>query len=596
MANLLSLSQSISALGNKSAAMPSTGRLASGVQGNASVTPSLLNDETLDAVHIFSQLLNDSTELKSTETLKQKKPLTDEVDSSSVPAMDLTAAELVPLRGNKFPFEGQALPLSTTLVTEKLAERFYQISADQQKLADFSQGTAGLSRSLIDNSELALNNEALLNAKTDEISLLSLNLAESELTADTLLAQSREIFSSFSGQFSREPNANASHIGTSGVDQAMAGAINSDDIKQGRTKGVDSLNSTDGLSTEQDSDTEFTKFEGIIPTQGSKLSDKVLQAMAGAINSDDIKQGRTKGVDSLNSTDGLSTEQDSDTEFTKFEGIIPTQGSKLSDKVLQAMTGAINSDDIKQGPTKGVDFLNIRDGLSTDQDSDSEFTKFEGTVSTQGSKLSEKALQVMPGNFLAPTAAEAGVPQNQAVSNVPALTNALSQWRVDQDNNTMVTTDPLERQGFTKLSVPFNQSGWGENLGRQLSLLLAKNMDSAQIQLDPPELGPLVVKIQINQDQVSLQFTSGHAVVREALEQSSQRLQQMFNDEGLELMDVGVFDQKSGQDSEANESDEQGKSKSARADSSLNSAEESDGLLTHVRNIAVDNGNIDYFV
>jgi flagellar hook-length control protein FliK len=492
----------------------------------------------LDAVHIFSQLLNDSTELKSTETLKQKKPLTDEVDSSSVPAMDLTAAELVPLRGNKFPFEGQALPLSTTLVTEKLAERFYQISADQQKLADFSQGTAGLSRSLIDNSELALNNEALLNAKTDEISLLSLNLAESELTADTLLAQSREIFSSFSGQFSREPNANASHIGTSGVDQAMAGAI----------------------------------------------------------NSDDIKQGRTKGVDSLNSTDGLSTEQDSDTEFTKFEGIIPTQGSKLSDKVLQAMTGAINSDDIKQGPTKGVDFLNIRDGLSTDQDSDSEFTKFEGTVSTQGSKLSEKALQVMPGNFLAPTAAEAGVPQNQAVSNVPALTNALSQWRVDQDNNTMVTTDPLERQGFTKLSVPFNQSGWGENLGRQLSLLLAKNMDSAQIQLDPPELGPLVVKIQINQDQVSLQFTSGHAVVREALEQSSQRLQQMFNDEGLELMDVGVFDQKSGQDSEANESDEQGKSKSARADSSLNSAEESDGLLTHVRNIAVDNGNIDYFV
>jgi flagellar hook-length control protein FliK len=205
-------------------------------------------------------------------------------------------------------------------------------------------------------------------------------------------------------------------------------------------------------------------------------------------------------------------------------------------------------------------------------------------------------LQVVPGNFLTATAGDAGVVQNQAVGNVPSLTNALSQWRVDQANSSSVTTDPLERQGFTKLSVPFNQSGWGENLGRQLSLLLAKNMDSAQIQLDPPELGPLVVKIQINQDQVSLQFTSGHAVVREALEQSSQRLQQMFNDEGLELVDVGVFDQKSGKDSEANERDKQGKSESGRADSSDNSAEESVGLLTHARNIGVDNGNIDYFI
>jgi hypothetical protein len=480
MANLLSLSQPISALGNKSAAMPSTARPASGVQGNNSVTPGLLNDETLDAAHIFSQLLNDSSEPKSAETLKQIKPVTDEVDSSSVPAMDLTAAELVPLSGNKFPFEGQVLPLSTTLVTEKLAEGFYQISSDQQRLADFSQDTAGLSGSLIDDSELVLNNEALLNAQPDNSSLLSLNLTESEVTADTSLAHSKEIFSSFSGKFSSEPNVKSSHIVTSGVEQTVAGAVNPDDMKHGRTKGVDFLNSTDGLSTDLDSDSEFTKFDGTTPTQGSKLSDK--------------------------------------------------------------------------------------------------------------------ALQLMPSNFLAPITPEAGVLQNQAVSNVPSLTNALSQWRVDQDNNTMVTTDPLERQGFTKLSVPFNQSGWGENLGRQLSLLLAKNMDSAQIQLDPPELGPLVVKIQINQDQVSLQFTSGHAVVREALEQSSQRLQQMFNDEGLELMDVGVFDQKSGQDSEANERDEQGKFKSARADSALNSAEESDGLLTHVRNIAVDSRNIDYFI
>jgi flagellar hook-length control protein FliK len=482
MATSLSLLQPISALGNQSAAMRSTVRSASDVQGNNPVTAGLLNDETLNAEHSFSQLLNDSAEPKPIEILKQKMTLMDEVGSDSIPIMDLSASEIAAQRGNKLPFEGQTLPLSTVLVTEKLAEGFHQISADQLNLADlaFAQDTGVLSASLIDNSELALNNETLLNVQTDNASLVSLNLENSELTTDTLPTQTRETFSNFNGQFVSDSNLTSSHMSTLAVDQAIAGPSNPDDIKQGRTK--------------------------------------------------------------------------------------------------------------------GVEFLNNMDGLGADQDAESEFTKFEGITSTQGAKVSDKVLQVVPGNFLTATAGDAGVVQNQAVGNVPSLTNALSQWRVDQDNSSSVTTDPLERQGFTKLSVAFNQSGWGENLGRQLSLLLAKNMDSAQIQLDPPELGPLVVKIQINQDQVSLQFTSGHAVVREALEQSSQRLQQMFNDEGLELVDVGVFDQKSGKDSEANERDEQGKSESGRADSSDNSAEESVGLLTHARNIGVDNGNIDYFI
>ncbi|MFT6093555.1 MAG: hypothetical protein ACJA2Q_001455 [Pseudohongiellaceae bacterium] len=542
MATSLSLLQPISALGNQSAAMRSTVRSASDVQGNNPVTAGLLNDETLNAEHSFSQLLNDSAEPKPIEILKQKMTLMDEVGSDSIPIMDLSASEIAAQRGNKLPFEGQTLPLSTVLVTEKLAEGFHQISADQLNLADlaFAQDTGVLSASLIDNSELALNNETLLNVQTDNASLVSLNLENSELTTDTLPTQTRETFSNFNGQFVSDSNLTSSHMSTLAVDQAITGPSNPDDIKQGPTA-------------------------------------------AGTINPGDITQGPT-AAGTINSGEI--------TQAPTAAGIIN------SGEITQAPTaaGAIIPEDIKQGRTKGVDFLNNMDGLGTDQDAESEFTKFEGITSTQGAKVSDKVLQVVPGNFLTATAGDAGVVQNQAVGNVPSLTNALSQWRVDQANSSSVTTDPLERQGFTKLSVPFNQSGWGENLGRQLSLLLAKNMDSAQIQLDPPELGPLVVKIQINQDQVSLQFTSGHAVVREALEQSSQRLQQMFNDEGLELVDVGVFDQKSGKDSEANERDKQGKSESGRADSSDNSAEESVGLLTHARNIGVDNGNIDYFI
>lgn len=183
---------------------------------------------------------------------------------------------------------------------------------------------------------------------------------------------------------------------------------------------------------------------------------------------------------------------------------------------------------------------------------------------------------------------------NQSFTN--PVVSALSQWKADQQDSEL-QNEVQSKPGQVKISVPFNQSGWGENLGRQLTLLMARNMDSAQIQLDPPELGPLQVKIQINQDQVSLQFNSGHAVVREALEQSSQRLQQMFSDEGLDLLDVTVTDQQT-QQGEGNARQHQGESDSAQRVTGRDSskADESDDLLTLARTVAVNDGKIDYFI
>lgn len=84
---------------------------------------------------------------------------------------------------------------------------------------------------------------------------------------------------------------------------------------------------------------------------------------------------------------------------------------------------------------------------------------------------------------------------------------------------------------------------WGDALSQRISLMTARNQSEARIQLDPPELGRLMIQIQVNSDQASVSFTSPHAVVRDALEASVPRLQDMLSEQGLDLLDVDISDQ-----------------------------------------------------
>lgn len=88
---------------------------------------------------------------------------------------------------------------------------------------------------------------------------------------------------------------------------------------------------------------------------------------------------------------------------------------------------------------------------------------------------------------------------------------------------------------------------WGGQIAEKLVWFSVNNIRSAELQLDPPELGPLQVRINIQNDQTSIHFTSQHSSVREALDQSLPRLREIFVDNGLNLADVDVSDQSSKQ-------------------------------------------------
>ncbi|UTW10030.1 flagellar hook-length control protein FliK [Marinobacterium rhizophilum] len=85
-------------------------------------------------------------------------------------------------------------------------------------------------------------------------------------------------------------------------------------------------------------------------------------------------------------------------------------------------------------------------------------------------------------------------------------------------------------------------AAWGQAISDRVLLMTAGNLQVAEIRLDPPELGTLHVRLQLNQDQASLSFTSPHAQVRDALEQQMPRLREMLAEQGLNLENSSVAD------------------------------------------------------
>ena len=94
----------------------------------------------------------------------------------------------------------------------------------------------------------------------------------------------------------------------------------------------------------------------------------------------------------------------------------------------------------------------------------------------------------------------------------------------------------------TGVPVPVGTPQWSQAVGDKVLWLAAQNVSSAEIRLDPPELGPMQVKVSVNQDQASITFSSPHAAVREALDQQLNRLREMFSEQGLNLVNVDVSD------------------------------------------------------
>jgi len=95
------------------------------------------------------------------------------------------------------------------------------------------------------------------------------------------------------------------------------------------------------------------------------------------------------------------------------------------------------------------------------------------------------------------------------------------------------------------VAAAFSQAEWDQALGERIQWLASHKVQGAQVKLNPANLGPLEVRIQMQNDQATIQFTTHHAAVREALEAAVPRLKEMLEASGVQLVDVDVSGQQS---------------------------------------------------
>lgn len=95
------------------------------------------------------------------------------------------------------------------------------------------------------------------------------------------------------------------------------------------------------------------------------------------------------------------------------------------------------------------------------------------------------------------------------------------------------------------LSAPFNQQGWSEELGQRIRWMVGNNLQAATLKINPPQLGPINIRINMQNDQMTIMFTAQHALVREALEDSVPRLRELMNEKGFDSVNVNISDDSS---------------------------------------------------
>lgn len=103
-------------------------------------------------------------------------------------------------------------------------------------------------------------------------------------------------------------------------------------------------------------------------------------------------------------------------------------------------------------------------------------------------------------------------------------------------------TDAASTVATARLDVPqhVNSSSWGSSVGDKVVWMLDNQNQSAELRLNPPSLGPLEVRVSMNDGQATLSFVTPHAPVREAIEAATPRLREMLGDSGISLGDVSV--------------------------------------------------------
>lgn len=91
-----------------------------------------------------------------------------------------------------------------------------------------------------------------------------------------------------------------------------------------------------------------------------------------------------------------------------------------------------------------------------------------------------------------------------------------------------------------KLAPTVGTTAWNQALGEKVVWMAAGAQQTATLTLNPPNMGPLQIVLNLANDQATASFFSAQPEVRQALEAAFPRLKEMMNEAGIQLEQATV--------------------------------------------------------
>lgn len=129
---------------------------------------------------------------------------------------------------------------------------------------------------------------------------------------------------------------------------------------------------------------------------------------------------------------------------------------------------------------------------------------------------------------------------NAAAISQRVLASDLALDTTNQDisiNNigTNLRSAQIDSVNLPEIKTPVSSPDWGPALNQRITWMVANSLQNANITVNPPNLGPLEINIQTDQNKTNVQFIVSSSEVRQAIQDAIPSLGKMLESSGLQL-------------------------------------------------------------
>lgn len=116
-------------------------------------------------------------------------------------------------------------------------------------------------------------------------------------------------------------------------------------------------------------------------------------------------------------------------------------------------------------------------------------------------------------------------------------------------NTTLLSARPAETPGWQP-PLALTEPAAAQQIKDRVMVQIQHKLQTAEVQLHPEELGSMQIKLNLQQDQLSVQFVVQQGAAKEALEQQMPKLRELLEQQGIALSEGQVEQRQSGSQQE----------------------------------------------